>query len=106
MTNLPPIPNNRDWSEATWRAGWNEACKRSGCFGRFYTLTQAEIELVAAHATTLLDDGIVKTVVSEGAVLLEKTFGGNAVASTVPFWKCPVAIAVIQAALDKARNGQ
>ena len=103
---LPPIPKDRDWSEATWRAGLDEAVRRTTVLctdWAHFILCYGETihAFVIAHAITLLDAGIVKPVVSEGErVWLE----ANSAYRTAEFaCENDAAIAVIQAALDKAR---
>ena len=99
---LPPIPKDRNWSPETWRAGLDEAVRRDAwtCaqdadqfFANDYG-AMAEA-LTIAHATTLLDAGIVKPVVSEAEQIHDE------------LQKCMTGlekVAVIQSALDKARG--
>lgn len=102
LMTLPPIPEGRDWSPETWQAGWEEACRLSKIDAAWhYTAFPDGLCLsVYAHAITLLEAGIVKSVVSEAAAVWDDaheaycTKDGGA-----------SAIAVIQAALDKARAG-
>jgi hypothetical protein len=111
MTNLPPIPEGRDWSPETWRAGLDEAVRRDtwhvrkvwadyyGCFA------DGAEQATIAHATTLLDAGIVKPVVSEAENVWREANDAwvnqpNAAYGTT------AAIAVIDAALAKARAGE
>ncbi len=109
---LPPIPQGRDWNEATWRAGLDEAVMRDDstpcATWNEYVLCKpaAAQKATIAHAITLLDAGIVKPVVSEADALLEMAFHKWDDSYGDPIYRCPAAIAVIQAALDKARAGE
>lgn len=107
---LPPIPKDRNWSPETWRAGLDEAVRRdtgNACDSwqtYIYRHNEQGRAATIAHATTLLDHGIVKPVVNEAEKLLGLVFAQYN--DDLSFHKCPVAIAVIQSALDKARAGE
>ena len=111
---LPPIPKDRNWSPETWRAGLDEAVRLSGLqysgwedFSLIYAINSAVSQSIIAHATTLIEAGIVKPVVSEAAVLLKASHEARkGTIDMLPIWECPAAIAVIQSALDKARAGE
>jgi hypothetical protein len=101
---LPAIPKDRDWSPETWRAGLDEAVRRDvsnqydswQTYASVYNAAGSHFAVIA-HATTLLDAGIVKPVVGEGAALWD--------AATMAWREAndDAAIAVIDAALAKAR---
>lgn len=104
MSELPPIPQHRDWSKSTWRAGLDEAVRRN-TNGRVQSWSEfcnfecasALVEYTIAHAITLLDNYIIDPAVSEAEQLY------------ADMWKAEdndSAIAVIQDALDKARAGE
>ena len=112
---LAPIPKDRNWSPETWRAGLDEAVRRANwkatnTWAKFcvcYTSGDSVWHATIAHATTLLDAGIVKPVVSEvQAMLMKLSRIINDCPIAIEAWECPEAIAVIQSALDKARAGQ
>jgi hypothetical protein len=111
---LPPIPKGRDWSPETWRTGLDEAVrlanwKATKTWAKFcicYTSGDSVWHATIAHATTLLDAGIVKPVVSEGAVVWAKVLlDWRAEEQHFIIDESPAAIAVIDAALAKARAG-
>ena len=67
---LPPIPKDRNWSPETWRAGLDEAVRLIGdtkikTWDDMARGVSGQWASVKAHATTLLDAGIVKPVVPE-----------------------------------------
>lgn len=117
MTYLPPIPQkegiDRNWSPETWRTGLDEAVRLNGwpavktwqdvLEGGLYEITR---DAIIAHATTLIKAGIVKPVVSEAAALLERILSVWPYTPELYLTHDPAAIAVIQAALDKARSGE
>ena len=107
---LPPLPKDRNWSPETWCAGLDEAVRLSPCASETWESFEGHFakyveDMAIAHATTLLDAGIVKPVVSEGEALLAKAFAVWDDSGGDNIHKCPAAIAVIDAALDKARAG-
>lgn len=100
---LPKIPDGKDWTPETWRAGLDEAVRLCAIYG--VTIWQSFFELsdtiqrlsVIAHATTLIEAGIVKPVVSEAEQIYNE------------LQTCMTGlekIAVINAVLDKARAGK
>lgn len=107
---LPKIPDGKDYSEATWRAGLDEAVRLSGLekcktwsdFARLYCEGGTAWPAIIAHATTLLDAGLVKPVVSEAAIALWDEI--DRLRGVVNGWK--LALDAIQSALDKARAGE
>ena len=120
MTNLRPIPKDRDWSPETWRAGLDEAVRLVGwpsiktyaIFDEQFAPHGHEKTIIITLATTLLDAGIVKHVVSEGVDIWASTFaifGRHDDASRILRGDLSkndlAAIAVIDAALAKARAG-
>ena len=110
---LPPIPKDRKWSPETWRAGLDEAVRRNtdGAyddwegFGHDFTLGKLLLDAIIAHATTLLDAGIVKPVVSEAEKLLNEVNLKQGTGEGIQRQYRHAAIAIIQSALDKARDG-
>jgi hypothetical protein len=106
---LPPIPENRNWSPETWHAGLDEVVRRdtSTSFETWEQYQGLYVEAlqnaVIAHATTLLDAGIVKPVVSEAQEALRGAWRAWDDTNISCIFECPAAIAVIQSALDKAR---
>lgn len=111
---LPPIPKDRNWSPETWRAGLDEAVrlcnwlitKKWADFAYGKSGHEPIYTAIVAHATTLLDAGIVKPVVSEAAVIWEAAYKAFNSAYVTDEIGMKNAIAVIQSALDKARSGQ
>ena len=111
MTNLPPLPKDRNWSPETWRAGLDEAVRRDpstslDTWQAYCAFSYDVRNATIAHATTLLDAGIVKPVVSEAVVLLRTAYNEYRKDLSESLWECSGAIAIIQSALDKARAGE
>lgn len=67
--DLPPIPDGKNYSQATWQAGLDEAVRRVGWSNAKtwevfvgYTVNHSLFLAVTTHAITLIDAGIVKHV--------------------------------------------
>lgn len=117
---LPTIPKDRNWSPETWRAGLDEAVRHIGwpetTTWADFVLEHTSGELIwtalIAHATTLLDAGIVKPVVSE-ALLVCREYRAQVSPAKADLFRAGELdgeiidfVPAMQSALDKARAGE